>query len=106
MTAESSKGGATRCVSDFAGLLNQDGPAIKQNRGRWGKMRPAAEAGDGDMIVGRKGIKAFLRLAKWTAVVGRIRAGLPAKKICGRWEMSRLEYKKWWQSLPPGKGNP
>ena len=60
---------------------------------------------DEDLVVGRKEILSFLRLADWGAVRKRVKEGLPVVKVCGRVEMSRLKYRKWRTDLRSEKGN-
>ncbi|HEU18157.1 MAG TPA: hypothetical protein ENO00_02080 [Deltaproteobacteria bacterium] len=55
---------------------------------------------DKDLITGRKRILGLLHLAKWEAVKKRIdEEGLPAVKVCGRWEMSMKAYRAWRENL-------
>lgn len=55
--------------------------------------------GDQDLLAGRKEIMQFLRLADWSAIMSRVDNGMPAVKVCGRWEMSISDYRKWREAL-------
>ena len=60
---------------------------------------------DKDLIIGRKRILLLLQLSDWEAVQARIeQEGMPAVKVCGRWEMSLTAYRIWRDSLHR-KGN-